>query len=58
MAMLVSKVYNSKKVHPTELAWHVFVSLRFLDPQIIMLYLFYMNHLGPVSEVMQEQKSV
>ena len=33
--------------YPTELVWHVLVSLRLLDSHIVMLFWFWVNHLIP-----------
>ena len=39
----------------TELSWHLLVSLRLLDPNIFMLYLFYVNHLIAKDEVLHKK---
>ena len=44
--------------YPSELSWHVIEGTRRLDPCIVMLFWFWVNHLSPKSEVMYEQKSV
>ena len=49
---------QESNAYPTELAWHVLVSLRLLYPYIVIIYWFQVNQLSPKSEVVHEQMSV